>query len=305
MKPKLRGGLAVLLWSAAVSMTPRTMATTTDTPLCSGPLTQRIPTRSAHAKGAQAFAEDAAQLDENARETAIEQAFVDGNLPDFLRQLQPVRIEDAARGVRVTLCVMPDYLALGSDRDYLLTPMRLRTALQIADRYGFLLPTPKMVDAIYRQATVQLQPLPLPAGDQMRSTGYYLHHNALIAEQRASQQASLGALTGGDKKDLVLTSRLWHLPSRVAIYGWHRSNGQPIQPLSTVHGERYADYSHGVRLISDVAYVNGAPQSLAALMQNPQYAELLNTEGAISRLNVLLATLGDLPTLPGLSTVAR
>lgn len=297
--------MAVLLWCVTVSVTSQAMAAPADTPVCSERLTQRIPTRATDAEGAQAFAADAAQLDDNAREAVIEQAFFDGNLPDFLRRLQPVRIDDDARGISVTLCVMPDYLALGSDRDYLLTPMRLRTALQIADRYGFMLPTPKMVDAIYRQASVQLPPLPLPAGDQMRSTAYYLHHNALIAEQRAGLRASLGELTGGDKKDLVLTSRLWRLPSRVAIYGWHRSNGQPIQPLSTVHGERYADYSHGVRLISDIAYVNGAPQSLATLMQNPRYANLLSTEGSISRLNVLLATLGDLPTLPGLAAVAR
>ena len=50
-------------------------------------------------------------------------------------------------------------------------------------------------------------------------------------------------LTAGPRKDLVLTSRLWLDPGKVAIYGWHRARGAPIQPLSTVHGAGYADYS--------------------------------------------------------------
>ena len=46
-------------------------------------------------------------------------------------------------------------------------------------------------------------------------------------------------------------------PGKIAIYGWHRLNGAPIQPLSTVHGACYADYSHGIRLVSETVLVDG------------------------------------------------
>ena len=46
-------------------------------------------------------------------------------------------------------------------------------------------------------------------------------------------------------------------PDRVAIYGWHYPSGQPIQPLSLVHEADYVDYSHGARLISRIAIVDG------------------------------------------------
>ena len=45
--------------------------------------------------------------------------------------------------------VAPDYLAVGTDEDYLLTPMTPMIAQRIADRLGCTLPTRKMVDDIY------------------------------------------------------------------------------------------------------------------------------------------------------------
>jgi hypothetical protein len=97
----------------------------------------------------------------------------------------------------------------------------------------------------------------------------------MIAQQRAAQHAPQGALTAGDKKDLVLTDRLLRAPGRVAIYGWHRASHDPIQPLSTVHGAGYADYSHGVRLVSRTVYVNGASRSIDAVLTDPELAALL------------------------------
>ena len=63
----------------------------------------------------------------------------------------------------------------------------------------------------------------------------------------------------------------------------------PIQPLSTVHGARYADYSHGVRLVSAVAFVNGRPRSLLDVLQDPWLAGIVSDEGPIIRLARLIA----------------
>jgi len=80
-------------------------------------------------------------------------------------------------------------------------------------------------------------------------------------------------------------------PGRVAIYGWHRTNGRPIQPLSTVHGARYADYSHGVRLVSQTAFIDGKPIDLKDVIQDRELAVIVNDEGPIRDLNRLVESL--------------
>jgi len=242
-----------------------------------------IPPRAPGAVSGRDFAERVAGLEGAARDAEVRAELFDGDLPQRLRHLSPVTLSGRSsqgRPVDITFCVMPDYLAVGSDADSLLVPMGLPTALQVATRYGLVLPTPHLVDAIYEAATVKLVPEPLPAGDQMRTTAYVVRHDDLIARQRAAQHAPQDALTAGHKKDLVLTDRLLRVPGRVAIYGWHRASGQPIQPLSTVHGAGYADYSHGVRLVGRTVYVNGTGRSIDEVLSDPDLAGVLADEGA-------------------------
>ena len=154
-----------------------------------------------------------------------------------------------------------------------------------------MLPTPRMVDVIHRAAEVRLAPRPMPAGPQMRSTAYLMRHNATVEAQRASAGAAPGALVSGHKKDVVLSTRLASRPGRVAIYGWHRGNGEAIQPLSTVHGAGYADYSHGVRLVSRTAFLDGKPVDLRDLLASRRYAALLSDEGPVTGPRLEMAAL--------------
>jgi opacity protein-like surface antigen len=159
-----------------------------------------------------------------------------------------------------------------------------------------------MVDAIYDQAEVKLPPQPMPANLQMRSTAYYKTHNSRITEQAYEAGATLGTLLAGQKKDLVLSSKLEQTRGRVAIYGWHVASGHPIQSLSLFHGADYADYSHGVRLVADVAYVDGAPRSIFAVLEDPQLAGVLNDEGPVASMDELVSNImaqdAILATLP-------
>jgi hypothetical protein len=239
------------------------------------------------------FVHRTAALSESERETAIAAELMAGNLPGFLRRLKPVTLrgrDAAGRATEVTICVTPDYLALGSDADFLSIPMGLRTAFAVAASFGFVLPTPTMVDAIYQQAEVHLRPQPLPPGPEMRSNRYYWEHQQRIREQRLALHAPVGALIAGHKKDLVVCNRLLRHAGRVAIYGWHQHAGAPIQPLSTVHGAGYADYSHGVRLVSAVAFVNGRPRSIFEILENQSLAGIVSDEGPITRLASLMDT---------------
>jgi hypothetical protein len=264
--------------------------------LCPQVLSQRIPARSPAAATGSEFVWQTAALSEPEREAVIAAELLSGDVPDFLRHLKPVTLRgrvSAGRTVEITICVTPDYLALGSDQDFLRIPMGLRTAVDAAARFGFVLPTPKMVDAIYEQAEIRLRPQPLPPGPKMRSSAYYWEHQRRVQKQRLALGAPLGTLIAGQKKDLVVTNRLWRKAGRVAIYGWHRGVGAPIQPLSTVHGARYADYSHGVRLVSVVAYVNGKPRSIFEVLGDSRLAGILSDEGPILRLAGLMDSRSD------------
>ena len=142
-------------------------------------------------------------MDDATREAAIVTQLMEGNIPDFLRILKPVRLIDrsaSGKKTTATLFVMPDYLAIGADGDFLRMPMRLSTATDIATRFHFVLPTKKMVDAIFAQADLQLAPEPLPPGPQMRSTAYFLQHNSLVEAQRLSFGRPLGSLVTGQKR---------------------------------------------------------------------------------------------------------
>jgi hypothetical protein len=247
-------------------------------------LTRAIPARSLEDLTGSQFVRSVSALSAGDRERAILDEVAKGNLPEFLRKLVPVKLQcelPSGRQLVATIFVTPDYLAIGSDADFLRIPMNLHSAVAVAERFGFVLPTKKMVDAIYLQARHRLAPQPLPAGDEMRSTQYYSTHNELIDDQAHALGARLGELVSGDKKDVVMTNRLAVHAGRIAIYGWHRGAGQPIQPLSTVHGANYADYSHGIRLISQWALIDGKPRLIRDILQDPSTAEVLSDEGPI------------------------
>jgi hypothetical protein len=242
-----------------------------------------IPTPAPGSMGGREFAHHVADLQGAARDAEVRSELLAGNLPEHLRHLAPVTLtgrDGNGAPLAVTFCVMPDYLSVGSDSDSLLVPMGLPTALEVASDFGSVLPTPRVVDAIYEAADLKLTPEPLPASNEMRSTQYVVRHDEMIAQQRALSDAPEDALTAGHKKDLVLSDRLLSIPGRVAIYGWHWDAHHPIQPLSTVHGAQYADYSHGVRLMSPIIYVNGIPRQFLDALRDPTLTRLLGGDGA-------------------------
>jgi hypothetical protein len=300
----------LILMICSARGTPAPATTTSLTPTCPQGLSRSIPARPPGAVTGSAFAARVAKISDMDREGMIGDELMRGNVPGFLRHLKPVTLQGTTPTgdvVRIVICVAPDYLSIGSDSDFIRIPMGLRTALAVTERFGFVLPTKKMVDAIYDQAEVKLPPQPMPANEQMRSTAYYTTHNSRITEQSFEAGVTLGALMAGQKKDLVVSNRLEQIPGRVAIYGWHLESGHPIQSLSLVHGARYADYSHGVRLIADVAYVDGAPRSIFAVLEDPQLAGVLNDEGAVPSMDELVSNVitQDSPALPQFQPVVE
>jgi hypothetical protein len=241
-----------------------------------------LPNRAAGSASGSQFIARTQGLSRPQREQAILQEISNGNIPSHLREYKPVQTtftDKSGQSHTGTFYVLPDYLAVGNDKDFVRMPMSPQTAQAIADKTGAVLPTRKMVDAIYEQASVQLKPSPQQASPQMMSNDYYIRHQQMIEAQRAGQP--LTALTAGHKKDVVLSNRLVQHPDKVAIYGWHQPNGKAIQPLSTVHENSYADYSHGIRLVAPYMKVDGKLVKTADVMQSRSLSGLVSDEGPL------------------------
>jgi hypothetical protein len=222
------------------------------------------------------------------REQAIRNALLMGHFPDSLLDFEPVEL--ANQHHKITIFVSPDYLGIGTEDDFVRMPMSLDTARIIAQYYDCILPTVTMVDAIYQQADRHIEAHYLPPGRQMTSNDYYAQHNQWINDQLFAPIVA-DRLVAGHKKDLVLTQRLMQRPDRVAIYGWPRLRDRsPTQPLSLWHGRPYVDYSHGTRLVSRYAVVDGKTQDLYQVMQDPELAPLLSSEGPLNLARLMNAT---------------
>ena len=229
-------------------------------------------------KGAE-FARSISGLSLKERESKILAEVKAGNVPSRLRNLVPVTVTSGT--ARITYFVAPDYLAIGSDDDGFLTPLSPGIAQKIADFLGCSLPTPKMVDDIYACAAVKLTPLPIPPSPAMTTVPVFVQHNERITAQRKGKP--LAALVAGHKKDVVIANKVFATAGRVAIYGWHKADGKPIQPLYTGHTSSWVDYSHGIRLVQRRMLIDGNVKTIDEVLGDPRVAPLLSNEGVMNQ----------------------
>ena len=209
------------------------------------------------------------------REAVIVDEILGGNVPAHLRRFVKVKLKSGELEGAVE--VIPDYLAVGTDDDWVRTPLTPMAAARVAEAWGCALPTRKMVDAAWEQAAVKLEPQPLT--EQREAITTFVQHHELIQAQ--SKNPAAGTLVAGIKKDVVVSNRLKEKPGRVAIYGWHKLDGKPIQPLTIVHRDTYVDYSHGVRLVKVEMDVGGKRRTLADVLKDPAVCGLVSDEGVI------------------------
>jgi hypothetical protein len=201
-----------------------------------------------------------------------------GDMPRFLEKFTCIRttITDSATGKKIhaRYYVSPDYLSIGSDGDWARIPLTPMAAQKIADSFHCFLPTRKMVDDIYAQGSVKLEPVPMYAFRDSSVTMW--QHHLIIEGQRKGRKG----LLAGIKKDVVISARISteRKPDRVAIYGWHRLTGVPIQPLYTGHVNWYVDYSHGIRLVSRTIWVNGKAMDYTDVLKSAGLRKLLCDE---------------------------
>ncbi|RWU10394.1 hypothetical protein [Pedobacter chitinilyticus] len=222
----------------------------------------------------------------SAREEMIWQEVKNGNIPSFLRKLSPIEINKVIdiKNYQLIIYTTSDYLSIGTDTDYIYMPTTPMLAQRIANLTHTLLPTKSMVDEIYRQAIIKLEPQPIPPTKAMTTVPVFRMHHEIVQKQLQALGSNYkqGSLTAGNKKDIIISNKIYRQATpRVVIYGWHKLDGKAIQPVYNKHTNTWADYSHGVRLISNIGYLNGKKIKLTDLLKDPILHELLSDEGMI------------------------
>ncbi|MEN2281003.1 hypothetical protein AAGF08_02620 [Algoriphagus sp. SE2] len=242
----------------------------------------QIPKRQLDAETGSAFMQRMISLTLEEREEEIYKALASGNIPEFLRKA--VRLKSTfkdllGRSHELIYEVMPDYLAIGNEVDFCRIPMNPHTAQRLADLFGASLITAKISDHIYENATVKVDPFFYkPVGRENESVEKFILHNHQIEKQKSEANGEDGQLIAGIKKDVILSNRLGNSPNKVVIYGWHKLDGVPIQPVYSGHVDWYVDYSHGIRLMNEKVILDGEVVSVLEILSDPILYKLLSNE---------------------------
>ena len=212
-----------------------------------------------------------------------------GNIPNWMRTLVPVTINQTISGTPHTLTyyVAPDYLAIGSDQDYFLEPTTPILAQRIANLLNCTLPTRLMVNQIWTNSPVKLTASTVTPTNNNNATVpvFILQDLEVMTNRNAVTNAHpLGALVSGDKKDEIISPEIYTnfqngVITPVVIYGWIQPNGSPIQPEYNGHSESYMDYSHGIRMVQMAVILDGATNTVTNILTDPVLWPLLSDEG--------------------------
>lgn len=248
-----------------------------------------------------------------AREAMIWTEVERGNYPVWTGTLVPVVLTDRRkRTARVYVSV--DCFAIGTDQDWMRVQASGYLAQRIADHFGCLLPTNKIVFEAYKQAKIRLiahifDCQTVGAGKWQRSTlAWRLHEDVLsgrvackrgqiVSNLAGKLNPRLGEHTGqcclpsgphpsvlvaGHLKEVTINGE--DLTKKLAFAGFFPPNGQPLQKgYGGPHGPGYADYSHGCRIVSRKAELDGKEVEYEDLVTNPANAELMFALGGVCR----------------------
>jgi hypothetical protein len=242
-----------------------------------------LPPRPADARKGSEVAQLVLNMTLTQRENFLWSEFSKGNVPDHLRTLKPVNVSRSIGGQmrNATIWVAPDVLAVGSDADFVRFPMTPKLAQRIADLGSCSLPTPRMSDAIWTAAGQKQTPQTFSPTTYTITNVRVFHASHWSIEAQRTGQA-LGTVIAGTKKDVVIAKGVATNPGKVYIYGWHQTNGSPIQPLYGGHTDQWVDYSHGIRLVALQMQVDGQTMTVPQVLADPVLHPLLSSEGVIT-----------------------
>lgn len=209
------------------------------------------------------------------RERAIVAAVMAGQVPDNFRSFVPISV--AWNGHTGRFWISPSALVVGTDADQFHAPVTVGAAQKIADHYGLMLPTRKMILAKYRDpGTIRIPFHAYLPSQGHRDLSTWRDSSAVIESRRGGR---LGP-TEGDHKVYILTAARRGREDRISIYGAFNSAGAPIQKGDGLpHGLGQLDYSQQPEFVLPMGEVDGAPKPLSEALADPALASLFSDDG--------------------------
>lgn len=190
-----------------------------------------------------------------------------------LDPIQWTTITSNYRGRRAEIQVTTDALTILGVR----FDLTAEGAQRIADELHAILPTPRILQLIWEQADVRLQPCTLPADAQMASTARMIQHSACVDERIAGRKG----MVANEGKHWVLTNRIAGNKNLAANYGWFVKGRRPIQTVGTAHDTAHTDYSQIVRLVKPIVKVDGREIDIRHVGRSPELWGLVSDEGPL------------------------
>jgi hypothetical protein len=228
------------------------------------------------------------------RENAILKQIELGNIPDFLRRPKAVVIKSPDGG-EVKTYVMPDYIAIGSNEDFVRVPLSPILAQALARKYDWCLPTKTIVEETYLQAGKRVVGPSYSHPEEFEANSAYLDSAGFYLRSDLDIQAQLkgvapGTLVAGGKKELVVSPSVsvryvgGKAGEAIDFYGLYDADGIPIQ-RTPGHGReagyRHTEYALGVRFVSPVIVVTKSSGEKVVMrmdkaLQDPEIAKIFS-----------------------------
>lgn len=214
------------------------------------------------------------------REDHLHELFMSGQFPSWLRMWHEVNVSKG--DLFGTFYVLPDFLCIGEGQDYCYTPMGALNAERVLNLFDAVLPTPKMVDDIYRACEFKQVAAPWgpPYDGSMTRTHRWPKQTTKAWQGLQASGARQGDLVEGHMKNVVVSEKMVeHQGVDLSFYGWFRADGSRIQGDSQAHGAGYCDYAHGVRGVLRQVVVNGTYMDLSKALEQPETCALFTYNG--------------------------
>ena len=167
--------------------------------------------------GGRAFMMRADTTDFWSLEDVIVEVVTAGNVPTELRSFRKIvfttpvvdSVEVLRKKHKVEMWVLPDYVAIGTDDDFVRMPMGPMAAQRIADALDCTLPTPFLVDRIAEVSEGHVDIFPFrPLGSRNCQPIVFQDSDNAIKALFKAHGYRFGQFISGLKKDIVLTYKI-------------------------------------------------------------------------------------------------
>ena len=150
-------------------------------------------------------------------------------------------------------------------------------AQRIADALGTILPTPRILQLVWEQADVRLEPCNSTPDATMASTARMIQHSECVDQRIAGRKG----MVANEGKHWVLSNRIAGKENLAANYGWFVKGRRPIQTVGTRHDTAHTDYSQIVRLVKPLMKVDGREMDIRQVGRSPELWGLASDEGPL------------------------